>query len=526
MKKIIFITGGVVSSLGKGIISASLARLLKDQGLNINMMKCDPYLNVDPGTMSPIEHGEVYVTYDGGETDLDVGHYERFLGTNLKKSSSLTSGKIYSQVLKNEREGNYLGKTVQVVPHITNQIQLEILNNAENHDLLFVEIGGTVGDIESLPYLEAIRQLVLNPQIETFLIHLTYVPYLKASKELKTKPTQHSVKELQGLGLIPNMIVTRNEIELSSREKEKISLFCNVQPQNVIQSIDVDSVYKIPLLLKEQKADQIIAKYFKFDLKKNTHQKLKEIIDKIDNSQKEIKVGIVGKYTQLEDSYKSVIEAIKHGAIFNEVKAKIKLIPAQSFNVEELKDLDCIIVPGGFGESGIAGKIETIKYARENNVPFLGICLGMQLAVVEYATNVCNLEVNHQELTQTDSNNIIQIMNDQNGVNLGGTLRLGNYSCDIVAGTVAEKIYSSKEVLERHRHRYEFNNEYKEELEKKGVVFSGINLERDLVEIIEVPANDFFVAVQFHPEFTSKLTEPNPLFASLIKTAVNKKFKK
>lgn len=526
MKKIIFITGGVVSSLGKGIISASLARLLKDQGLNINMMKCDPYLNVDPGTMSPIEHGEVYVTYDGGETDLDVGHYERFLGTNLKKSSSLTSGKIYSQVLKNEREGNYLGKTVQVVPHITNQIQLEILNNAENHDLLFVEIGGTVGDIESLPYLEAIRQLVLNPQIETFLIHLTYVPYLKASKELKTKPTQHSVKELQGLGLIPNMIVTRNEIELSSREKEKISLFCNVQPQNVIQSIDVDSVYKIPLLLKEQKADEIIAKYFKFDLKKNTHQKLKEIIDKIDNSQKEIKVGIVGKYTQLEDSYKSVIEAIKHGAIFNEVKAKIKLIPAQSFNVEELKDLDCIIVPGGFGESGIAGKIETIKYARENNVPFLGICLGMQLAVVEYATNVCNLEVNHQELTQTDTNNIIQIMNDQNGVNLGGTLRLGNYSCDIVAGTLAEKIYSSKEVLERHRHRYEFNNEYKEELEKKGVVFSGINLERDLVEIIEIPANDFFVAVQFHPEFTSKLTEPNPLFASLIKTAVNKKFRK
>lgn len=525
MKKIIFITGGVVSSLGKGIISASIARLLKDQGLKINMMKCDPYLNVDPGTMSPIEHGEVYVTYDGGETDLDLGHYERFLGTNLKKTSSLTSGKIYSKVLKNEREGNYLGKTVQVVPHITNQIQAEILRNAEGYDLLFVEIGGTVGDIESLPYLEAIRQLVINQDIATFLIHLTYVPYLKASKELKTKPTQHSVKELQGLGLIPNMIVTRNEIELTSFEKEKISLFCNVQAQNVIQSIDVDTVYKIPLLLKEQNTDQIIADYFGFKLKKNDHEKLKEIVENIESSKTELSIGIIGKYTQLEDSYKSVIEAIKHGAIQNCVNPKIKLIAAQTLQVEQLEGLDTIIVAGGFGESGISGKMKTIKYARERNIPFLGICLGMQLAVLEYANNVCGLEVHHQELDQTTTNNIIQLMTDQDISNLGGTLRLGNYACKLKPNTLAQKIYQKDVVEERHRHRYEFNNDYMAPLEEKGMVFSGINEESNLVEIIELPENDFFIAVQFHPEFTSKLTEPNPLFEKLIEATLNKKNK-
>lgn len=526
MKNIVFITGGVVSSLGKGIISASLARLLKDQGINVNMMKCDPYLNVDPGTMSPIEHGEVFVTYDGGETDLDVGHYERFLGSNLSKSSSLTSGKVYSDVLKKERQGEYLGKTVQVVPHITNEIQKKILSNTENHDLLFVEIGGTVGDIESLPYLEALRQMMLNPDINTYLIHLTYVPYLKSSKELKTKPTQHSVKELQGLGLIPNMIVTRNEISLSEKEKEKISLFCNVPKNNVIESLDVDTVYRIPLLLKEQKADKLLLDYFKFSTDNavdNNHDKLKTIIKQIDKSKQEITIGIIGKYTQLEDSYKSVIEAIKHASIANEVKVKVNLIASQKIEKSHLENLDGIIVPGGFGDSGIDGKLFAIKYARENNIPFLGICLGMQLLALEFVNNVCQIEAYHQELHPNEKNCIIKLMDDQQMLNLGGTLRLGDYNCEVDNNSLAYKVYGKNTFKERHRHRYEFNNEFKEILATNGLIASGINKERNLVEILEYTKNDFYIGVQYHPELTSKLTEPNPLFKCLIKAAKNKK---
>ncbi len=515
MKNIIFITGGVVSSLGKGIIAASTARLLKDQGIKVNMMKCDPYLNVDPGTMSPIEHGEVFVTADGGETDLDIGHYERFLGQNLSKSSSLTSGRVYSKVLNKERKGEYLGKTVQVIPHITNQIKEEILNNVKDHDVLFVEVGGTVGDIESLPYIEALRQLMLSNEVNTFLLHLTYVPYLKASKELKTKPTQHSVKELQSLGLKPNMIVTRNEISLTNKEKEKISLFCNVPIECIIESQDVDSVYKIPLILKKQKIDEIIADYFGFDLVKSTHSKLEEIISKINETNKEVTVGIVGKYVQLEDSYKSVIEAIKHAGIHHKVKTKIKLISAQKATKEDLLPLDAIIVPGGFGESGIDGKLLAIKYARENNVPFLGICLGMQLSVLEFCNNVCNKEVTHEEFGKND-NNIVKIMEDQDINNLGGTLRLGNYKCSIKEKTLAHEVYGKDSIEERHRHRYEFNNEYREILEENGMVISGLNPERNLVEIVEIPSNDYFIAVQYHPELTSKLTAPNPLFVNLI----------
>lgn len=522
MKNIVFITGGVVSSLGKGIIAASTARLLKDQGLKVNMMKCDPYLNVDPGTMSPIEHGEVFVTYDGGETDLDIGHYERFLGSNLTKNASLSSGKIYSKVLAKEREGEYLGKTVQIVPHITNQIQSEILQNTQNHDVLFVEIGGTVGDIESLPYLEAIRQLMLNSEIKTFLIHLTYVPYLKSSKELKTKPTQHSVKELQGLGLIPNMIVTRNEIALTQKEKEKISLFCNVPVPNVIQSVDINTVYKLPLMLKEQNVDTIISNYFAFKLQASKHEELRDVVQKIEHAKAEVIVGIIGKYTQLEDSYKSVIEAINHAAIAQEVKPKIKLIASQTVNEEELVGLDAIIVPGGFGSGGIPGKKLAIKYAREHNMPFLGICLGMQLATIDYAQNVCGVMVNHQELDETNKDNIITLMEEQDINNLGGTLRLGNYECKIKKATLAYKIYQADIIEQRHRHRYEFNNDYINVLEKNGMVVSGINPQRNLVEIVEIPSHKFFVGVQYHPELGSKLTEPDPLFKGLINSAKRK----
>lgn len=515
MKNIIFITGGVVSSLGKGIIAASTARLLKDQGIRVNMMKCDPYLNVDPGTMSPIEHGEVFVTADGGETDLDIGHYERFLGQNLTKSSSLTSGKVYSKVLNKERKGDYLGKTVQVIPHITNQIKEEILKNVENYDVLFVEVGGTVGDIESLPYIEALRQLMLNHELNTFLIHLTYIPYLKASKELKTKPTQHSVKELQSLGLKPDMIVTRNEIALTEKEKEKISLFCNVAKENIIESQDVDSVYKIPLILKEQNIDKIIAEHFGLKLEESKHDKLKEVIKNINCTKDEVTVGVIGKYTQLEDSYKSIIEAVKHAGIYHKLNTKVKLIAAQKVKEEDLVELDAIIVPGGFGESGIDGKILAIKYARENNVPFLGICLGMQLATLEFCNNVCKKEVTHAEFGQRE-NNIITIMEDQDINNLGGTLRLGNYKCSLKEGSLASKVYKKENIEERHRHRYEFNNEYREILENNGMVISGVNKERNLVEIVEIPSNDYFIGVQYHPELTSKLTEPNPLFINLV----------
>ncbi len=519
-EKIVFVTGGVLSSLGKGIIASSIARLFKDQGLKVNMMKCDPYLNVDPGTMSPIEHGEVFVTYDGGETDLDVGHYERFLGQNLSKKSSLTTGRVYSNVLNRERSGGYLGKTVQVIPHITDEIKSKIIENTRGYDVLFVEVGGTVGDIESLPYLETIRQLLTEYPENTYLIHGAYVPYLKASKELKTKPAQHSVKELLGLGIRPDMIVTRNEIALTDKERNKIAMFCNVQKENVIESVDVPSVYQIPLLMKEQDVDKIIARHFKLVLQENEHDKLRETVDKLFHSEGEVKIAIVGKYTSLDDAYISVTEAVKHGAIANGVKAKVDLVSAQELTTEEqLKEYDGIIVAGGFGESGIAGKLLAIKYARENNVPFLGICLGMQLSTIDFARNVCGIAADHQELVPNTKEPIIHLIEGQDLSNLGGTQRLGAYECQITEGSLAHEVYGSTLVEERHRHRYEFNDAYIEALEAKGLVFSGRNPQTGLVEIIENPANDFFIAGQFHPELTSKLTEPNPLFVSLVKYA-------
>ncbi len=519
-EKIVFVTGGVLSSLGKGIIASSIARLFKDQGLKVNMMKCDPYLNVDPGTMSPIEHGEVFVTYDGGETDLDVGHYERFLGQNLSKNSSLTTGRVYSEVLTREREGGYLGKTVQVIPHITDEIKSKIIENTRGYDVLFVEVGGTVGDIESLPYLESIRQVLTEYPESTYLIHGAYVPYLKASKELKTKPAQHSVKELLGLGIRPNMIVTRNEIELTDKERSKIAMFCNVQKENVIESVDVESVYQIPLLMKEQKVDQIIARHFKLVLKESNHEKLRDTVDKLFHSEGEVNIAIVGKYTALDDAYISVTEAVKHGAIANGIKANIDLITAQHLeNARMLKEYDGIIVPGGFGQSGIEGKLLAIKYARENNVPFLGICLGLQLATIEFAANVCNLNVAHQELEPNAKDPIIHLIEGQDLSNLGGTQRLGEYECLVLENSLANEVYNNLLISERHRHRYEFNDMYISKLEENGLVFSGRNPQSGLVEIIEYPKNDFFIAAQFHPELTSKLTDPNPLFVSLVKYA-------
>ena len=516
--KIIFVTGGVISSLGKGIIAASVARLLKDQGLHVNMMKCDPYLNVDPGTMSPIEHGEVFVTEDGGETDLDIGHYERFLGQNLNKSCSLTSGRVYQNVLNKEREGLYLGKTVQVVPHITNEIKENILLNTIGFDVLFVEVGGTVGDIESLPYLEAIRQMQIEE--DTFLIHGAYLPYLKASKELKTKPVQHSVKELQGLGIRPNMIVTRNEIPITKKEKDKISMFCNVPHSHVVESVDVASVYEVPLKMKEQGVDKIVAEHFGFALKDSTHSKLKEVVDSLYHSKGSTTIAIVGKYTALEDSYMSIIESLKHAGIVNKIKVNTLLISAQEFKTSDLEGVSGIIVPGGFGSSGIEGKLQAIKYARENDIPFLGICLGMQLACLEFANNVCGLSVSHGEINPEHPNQIVHILEGQDLTNLGGTQRLGSYECKLSKNTLARAIYGSSVANERHRHRYEFNSEYKKVLEEKGLVFSGVNPQTNLVEIIENSANKFFVAVQFHPELTSKLTDPNPLFVALVKSTI------
>ncbi len=515
---IVVITGGVLSSLGKGIIASSIARLLKDEGVNVNMMKLDPYLNVDPGTMSPIEHGEVFVTYDGGETDLDLGHYERFLSQKLSKKSSVSSGQIYKSIIEKERQGQYLGKTVQVIPHVTDEIKKRIYENAKDYDVLFVELGGTVGDIESLPFIEAIRQI--QYEHPTYYIHGAYVPYLKSSNELKTKPLQHSIRELQGLGIRANMIVTRNEVLLDDASKDKIAKLCGVSKQSIIQSPDVSSVYQIPLILKQQHVDELIANYFQLDLKPSQHQELVNIIDNMNNCQKNIKVAIVGKYTKLQDAYLSVIESIKHASIYYKTNVKIDLLDSNTLDVDKLANYNGVIVAGGFGNSGIAGKLAAIKYVREHNIPYLGICLGMQLARVEFANNVCGLDVCHGEFDDNKPK-IIDIMADQDLNNLGGTLRLGDYECSLKPDTLAKQLYQSDSIKERHRHRYEFNNDYQKILQEHGLVFSGINQERNLVEIVEYPHNDFFIASQFHPEFNSYLTKPQPLFLGFIQACLN-----
>ena len=526
--KYIFVTGGVVSGLGKGITAASLGRLLKNRGYKVTIQKFDPYINVDPGTMSPYEHGEVFVTDDGAETDLDLGHYERFIDESLTKNSSITMGKIYSSVIEKERRGDYLGKTVQVIPHITNEIKEKIYSfENTDTDIVITEVGGTIGDIEGLSIIEAIRQVGLEKEKEDVIyIHVTLLPYIHGSNEIKTKPTQHSVKELQSLGIKPDVLVCRTEMELSDDIKEKIALFCNVRKSSVIENITADDLYAVPLLLEKEGLAREVCNHLRLDRYIPDNQEWEEMVEKIRaKKDKKVKIAIVGKYVRLEDSYISVIESVKHAGFNNSVDVEIKLIDSETItekNVkEELNGINGIIVPGGFGNRGIEGKIETIKYARENNIPFLGICLGMQMAVVEFARNVLGYkDANSEEFDENSKNQVIHIMDEQKGIDKkGGTMRLGSYPCVLKEGSLAYKLYGKDKIDERHRHRFEFNNKYKEELEKNGLICSGISPNGKLVEIVEIPKHPYFVAGQFHPELKSRPNKPHPLFMGLVKAA-------
>lgn len=523
--KYIFVTGGVVSGLGKGITAASLGRLLKARGLKVTIQKFDPYINVDPGTMSPYQHGEVFVTDDGAETDLDVGHYERFIDENLNMNSNITSGKIYLSVINKERKGEFLGGTVQVIPHITNEIKDRILRvgKTDKTDVVITEIGGTVGDIESLPFLEAIRQFGIDEGRENVMyIHVTLVPYLEISGELKTKPTQHSVKELRSIGIQPDVIVCRTERLLSNDMKDKISLFCNVPKGAVIQNVDAEVLYEVPLMLENEGFADIVCKRLNIVCDKPELSLWKEMVSRQKNASSEVKIALVGKYVELHDAYLSVSEALYHGGILNDCTVVIDWINSEKISeksVEDLlKDADGILVPGGFGDRGIEGKIMAVKYARENKVPFFGICLGMQLAVAEYARNVCKMVDAHSSEFEPDTKHpVIDIMPDQKDLDeKGGTMRLGIYPCKIVENTKAHEIYECDLIYERHRHRYEFNNEFKDELEASGMVFSGISPDGKLVEMIELKEHPWFVGVQFHPEFKSRPNNPHILFSGFI----------
>ncbi len=529
MSKFIFVSGGVVSSLGKGLAAASLGLLLKSRGISIFNMKLDPYLNVDPGTMSPYQHGEVYVTKDGAETDLDLGHYERWTNVDLTKESSITSGKIYSRVLEKERHGDYLGACVQVIPHITNEIKGRILeaSKASKADVVIVEIGGTVGDIESLPFLEAIRELRIELGYEnTMFVHNTLVPYLKTAGESKTKPTQHSVHELLSLGIQPDAIILRSEVALTDKQKQKISLFCNVPIAGVFEADDLDVVYELPFALHEQKLDDYVVDHLRLKASKADLKDWKKWVDSVKNSQKHVKIALVGKYVELHDAYLSVKSALSHSGYYYGYKVDIGWIKSMDLNENNvssvLRGYDGILVPGGFGERGTEGKKLAIRYARENAVPYLGICLGMQLAVIEFAEHVCGLkDANTTEFDTQTPYPVIDLLRGQfDGINMGGTLRLGNYDCEIVKGSLAYKCYGERLVQERHRHRYEFNSEYQKTLEDKGLVISGSNPQSGLVEIVELKDHPFFIASQFHPEFTSRPLKPNPLFRGFVEAAI------
>lgn len=532
MTKYIFVTGGVVSSLGKGIVAASVGRVLKNRGLKVTLQKFDPYLNVDPGTMSPYQHGEVFVTEDGAETDLDLGHYERFIDVNLGQYSNVTAGRVYSSIIEKERRGDYLGGTVQVIPHVTNEIKSRVLLAGESSDadVVITEIGGTTGDIESLPFLEAIRQIRSDLGRENVCyIHCTLLPYIKAAGEMKTKPTQQSVKELRGLGIQPDIIVVRNELALTDELRAKISLFCDIPKQNVIESRDVSNLYQLPLNLKAQKIDDIVLKHFNLTAKEADMEEWISLVERVDNLKDEVRIALVGKYVELHDAYISVVESLKHAGYKHNSKVKIDWIQSEDIteeNVHEyLKEADGILVPGGFGDRGVEGKITTIKYARENKVPFFGICLGMQLAAVEFARNVCGLTGAHSsELDPNTPYPIINLLPDQeNVVEMGGTLRLGSYPCTLVEGSQAHKEYGEINITERHRHRYEFNNFYRERLTNKGLVLSGVSPDGRLVEIVELPEHPWFVAGQFHPEFKSRPEKAHPLFAGFIKASLENK---
>ena len=529
--KYIFVTGGVTSSLGKGIIAASLAKLLQARGYKTTIQKLDPYINVDPGTLNPYEHGECYVTDDGAETDLDLGHYERFLNVKTSQANNVTTGRIYQSVIEKERRGEFLGKTVQVVPHITNEIKerVQLLGNSGEYDIVITEIGGTVGDIESLPYIEAVRQLKWElGDNNAIVIHLTLVPYLSAAGELKTKPTQHSVKTLMESGIKADILVCRTEHEISDEIKDKLALFCNVQREAVIQSIDASTIYDVPILMQDEGLDKVtLQKLALSDDKFPDLDQWKEFLTKHKNPKNEVKIGLIGKYVELQDSYKSILESFIHAGAVNEVRVTVESIHSEYINVENLaqkmKGLDGVLVAPGFGERGIEGKIKAVQFARENGIPFLGICLGMQMAVIEYARNVLALsDVNSTEMDEHAENPLIDLMEEQKSITRkGGTMRLGAWDCHLKNGTLVQDVYDGVSAIsERHRHRYEFNNKYKEELENAGLVASGTNSETGLVEIIELPSHPWFIGVQYHPEYKSTVANPHPLFVGFIKAAL------
>ena len=534
MARYIFVTGGVVSSLGKGLSSASLAYLLQSRGYKVRIRKLDPYLNVDPGTMSPFQHGEVYVTDDGAETDLDLGHYERFTGISAKQSDNVTTGRIYSEILSKERQGKYLGKTVQVIPHVTDRIKEFIKKDIKGEDFVICEIGGTVGDIESLPFLEAIRQFSNDiGKKNTLFVHLTLVPYMKASDEIKTKPTQHSVKELRSIGIQPDIIICRSEQTLPFDQRKKISLFCNVPFQNVIQTVDVKTIYEAPISFNKEKLDKIVLDYFKLRSKKNVNlNPWKKITNTVLKSKNIVNIGIIGKYVNLKDAYKSLDEALIHGGIDNNVKINLVRIESDKLKPNQIKNklnkISGILIPGGFGKRGTEGKIAAISYARKNKIPFLGICYGMQMAVIEFARNTLKIKNATSSEFSNSGVNIVGLMDewDKDGIiykgttkQLGGTMRLGLYEAKLRENSLIRKIYKSKSIKERHRHRYEVNINFKADFEKKGMIFSGISPDNKLPEIIELRNHPWFIGVQFHPEFKSRPLNPHPLFSSFIKAA-------
>jgi len=530
--KYIFVTGGVTSSLGKGIISASLARLLKSRGFSVTIQKLDPYINIDPGTMNPYEHGECYVTEDGAETDLDLGHYERFLNDNTSQANNITTGKIYQTVIEKERRGDYLGKTVQVIPHITDEIKtrIKILGAKNIYDFVITEIGGTVGDIEALPFIEAVRQLKWELENNALFVHLTLIPFLAAAGELKTKPTQHSVKTLLEAGIQPDILVCRTENELNLDIRKKIAQFCNVEKDAVIQSIDAKTIYEVPLLMQKEGLDKVVLRKLSLKSKKKLKlEKWTNFLRCLNNPLNKISIAVIGKYVELPDAYKSISEAIIHAGAQNKCEVKVKWIHAEKINTKninkKLKNISGVLVAPGFGDRGMEGKINTIKYVRENNIPFFGICLGMQSAVIEYARNVLFLkDANSTEMNKKTKNPVIDLMeNQKNIVKKGGTMRLGSYNCSIKDKTIAKKSYRKNNIKERHRHRFEVNNSYKNKLENAGMIASGVNKENNLVEIIEIPSHIWFVGVQFHPEYKSSVTNPHPLFSSFISACLKNK---
>lgn len=529
--KYIFVTGGVVSSLGKGIIAASLGKLLQARGYKVTIQKFDPYINIDPGTLNPYEHGECYVTVDGHEADLDLGHYERFLNVPTTRANNITTGRIYQSVISKERKGDYLGKTVQVVPHITDEIKrnVKLLGNKYKFDFVITEIGGTVGDIESLPFIESVRQLKWELGKNCVCVHLTYVPYIAAAKEYKTKPTQHSVKQLQELGIQPDVLVLRTERELNNNILGKVALFCNVDQDAVIQSVAVPTIYEVPLVLQRQKMDEVILRKVGLEVGETPEMKpWRQFLQRKTNATETVKIGLVGKYVELQDAYKSIDESLLQAAIYNDRKLDLHLFHSEKLNdsnaAELLKDMDGILIAPGFGQRGIEGKFAALKYARENDVPCLGICLGMQCMVIEFARNVLGLaDANSTEMEPNSTHKVIDLMEEQKNItNMGGSMRLGAYDCVLKKGSKVYEAYGQEHIQERHRHRFEFNSAYRDQFEAAGMMCVGENPESNLVEVVEIPALKWFVGVQFHPEYNSTVVNPNPLFVSFVKAAIQK----